>query len=492
MNIAIIGCGADGINTLKTIIEHPNFNEDVNIYIFEPKEELGVGIAYEDDSLYKLLNVDEKYMSLDPEDPDELISYLKENNIEKRIEGMLPRSIYGEYIKDKYKKYLDHKQVEIIHKEVIDINKSNKSDKGYKVSTEKGDIDKTFDVIFLAIGQSYYTDYYDLEGKKNYIHDPYPLVDKLKPGSSNNITNDSIIGVIGNGPTGVDIYRYLRKEYDLENPIYFFSKSSGFYPGEIPYDFKKDMCTIDDKWIDENIDKYGFIDLDIILDTINNDFDKYNVNHLEDIYEKYKDTDISTYKKSLEENDTDLGFAQNYLLVLAVYHARLYNCLSGLDRIKYDEKYLDIIEFVISKNPTETMEKLIKDYEKGSIKVIRNIEDIEVSKDDKFVVSSEDCEDISTDILINATGFEKNLIKATKKDKLISNLYDHGFIEPDVGDNFVRVTYPSYNLINKKYGLMDDIYLGGMWTGSTDILNNDLRSIVRSSSQRANDFMDKL
>lgn len=39
---------------------------------------------------------------------------------------------------------------------------------------------------------------------------------------------------------------------------------------------------------------------------------------------------------------------------------------------------------------------------------------------------------------------------------------------------------------------MNNIYLSGMWAGSTDILNNDIRSIIQASQLMANNFMAKL
>lgn len=171
--------------------------------------------------------------------------------------------------------------------------------------------------------------------------------------------------------------------------------------------------------------------------------------------------------------------------------ARLYNSLSGLYKLEVDEEYLEKLDFLISKTPTETIENIIDDYNNGKIRVVRKTKDINVG-DKRFNVTSEETSDVSVDYLVNAQGFEKNLKRAIKKDKLLQNLYDKKMIEDDVDGKYIRVTYPSYNLINTKYGLMENLYLGGMWTESTDILNNDLRSILQSSELMANDFMEKL
>lgn len=492
MNIAIIGCGIGGIHTLKTIIDHPHYNENLHIHVFEKRDEFGVGIAYEDDTDYKLLNVHEEYVSLEIGNPHHIYKWLEVNpDKDIRIEGMLPRSVFGDYIKDTYKPYLNNDNVRLHNDLVIDITKNE--DK-YNISTEN-DTYKDFDAIFLNIGQPYYKDAYKLSDYDNFIRDPYPLEEKLdinKNKKLSTIDNDTTVGIIGTGPTSIDIYRYLRRNYGKDFPVYFFTHTSGFHPVEIPYEKNGKICSIDDNWIDENKDDEGFIDLDLIVETIRADFSKAGHKSLLDTYDRYKDTEIEDYKKAMEDNDKDLGFAQSYTMDLWVVAAKLYNSLSGLDRLDVDKNYLQKIDFLISKTPYETMKKLINDYDEGKIKIIRGTKDINVDANKKFSVVSKEHPDISTDIIINAQGFEKNLLKAVKNDKLLGNLYDHGFIEADVKEKYIRVTYPSYNLLNKKYGIMDNIYLGGMWAGATDILNNDLRSIIQASALMATDFMDKL
>lgn len=170
--------------------------------------------------------------------------------------------------------------------------------------------------------------------------------------------------------------------------------------------------------------------------------------------------------------------------------AKLYNSLSGLDKLKVDNDYLDILDFILSKTPTKTMEHLIDDYEKGNIKIIRGIDDIK-RFDSKFIVKSENHDYIRVDKIVNAQEFENVLKESIKKDELLKNLYDRRFIVSDINDSFIKDTYPSYNLINKKYGVIENIYLSGMWAGSTDIKNIDVRSILKAAELVTNDFMGK-
>lgn len=217
MDIAIVGCGIGGLHILKTIIEHPNYNDNFNIHIFETRDELGLGPAYEDDTIYKLLNVKEKYMSLDIDDPNHLFDWLVKNpDKDIRVEGMIPRSIFGDYIKDTYRKYLSADNLKIHHEAVVDIEKcANK----YKITTTDKKYDNDFDVVFLSIGQSHYSDAYDLEGEDNFIYNPYPLEEKL---AFEDTDQNTRIGIIGTGPTSVDIYRFLREHCELDQPLLIF------------------------------------------------------------------------------------------------------------------------------------------------------------------------------------------------------------------------------------------------------------------------------
>lgn len=356
----------------------------------------------------------------------------------------------------------------------------------FRIVSDKGNFNEKFDSIFLSIGQSYYKDSYNLKDYKNYIHNPFPLNKKIE-----GIKDGQSIGIIGAGPTSIDIYRYLKNFKNITYPLYFFTKSNGFSPIDIPYYVDDDICSIDEKWIEENKDDDGFIELEKVKKQIKNDFAKYG-HDLIDTYNKYKDTDINAYNMALKENDLGLSFAQTYTMQLTGHAALIYNSLNGLDKIEVDNNYLGMIDFIVTKTPTITMQNIVEDYHKAKIKVIKETNDVKVDSDGKFVVTSDNEEEIKTDVIINAQGFEKNLLAAIKGDELLANLYKRKYIEDDVNGKFIRVAYPSYKLVNKKFGLMENFYLNGMWAGGTDVLNNDLRSIIKSGQCAACNFMDNI
>ena len=144
----------------------------------------------------------------------------------------------------------------------------------------------------------------------------------------------------------------------------------------------------------------------------------------------------------------------------------------------------------MTKTPAPTMENILADIDKGKIKVVKNTKDINFIED-QFKVQTENKQRFFVDKLYNAQGFEKDLFKAIDNDILLKNLFDRRLIEPDYLSN-INVSYPSYTPMTSKYGPIENLYLNGMWTESVNISNNDLRSMLISSKEMADDFMNKL
>lgn len=144
----------------------------------------------------------------------------------------------------------------------------------------------------------------------------------------------------------------------------------------------------------------------------------------------------------------------------------------------------------MSKTPYISLENILADLEDEKIKILKETKDIQYI-DGKFKISTKNNETYTSDKIFNAQGFEKDLSKAIRNIKLLENLYKNRLIESDFKDN-INVAYPSYNPITTKYGQIKNLYLNGMWTASVDISNNDLRSVLISSTEMANDFMNNL
>ena len=483
MNIAIIGMGLSGASTLKYIIEHKNFSDNIHIDIFEKSDELGLGIAYMADDSYKLLNTQNEYNSIILEDRKDLIKWLDENFDEPPlIEGMVPRPIFGTYIRERFEKYFSHPAVSIIHEEVVNLEKSADI---FKIDTKHKKYEKSYEAVFLTIGQSYYRDFYDLKGISGYIHYPFPLREKVL-----DLAGTDRIGIIGTGPTSVDLYRYIREYFEIKDPLYFFGQDSFFTLPYINYEPTENICTIDQSWIDKHRNANGLVSFDDFEKTVTDDFAKAKVD-LRKTYEKYKENNPKLSRDALDSQDQDLAFCQKYAMDIWYVGTELYNSFRGIDRDKFYQTYFKYFDYFMAQTPSQTMENLLVDLEKDKIKIVYDTKTID-HKSDEFVVSNKKGSTYKVDKIYNATGFENDLTQAIDHDELLRNLYDSYFIEPHPSGKLINLTYPSYQPLTSINGVIDGLYLTGMWAGAVDLSNNDIRSVQISGRQVANDFMDRI
>lgn len=350
MRIAIVGCGISGANTLKTIIDHKNYSEDIYLDVFEKREELAVGIAYEDDDIHKLLNTDIEHMNIGADKTGDFKNWLEENYDDiPFIESKIPRSIFGNYAKEKFQPYFDHKNVNV-HKKLV--NDLIKEKDGYYIKSEYESYGP-YQVVFLSIGQSYYKDDYNLESFSNYSVNPYPIKKKIK-----NISKDDKIGIIGTGPSSVDIYRYLSRYFEFESPLYFFTHKSFFAMPEIDIDTQANICSIDEAWIRENKDSHGLIKLSDFEETFYSDFKKISVD-FDQTYLYYKDNNPSISKHALINKDRNLALCQAYTTKLWYVVNDLYNSFYGVDRKIFREKYLKRIVHLMTKTPAPDRKSVV-------------------------------------------------------------------------------------------------------------------------------------
>jgi uncharacterized NAD(P)/FAD-binding protein YdhS len=96
-SIAIVGGGASGALMTAHLLKRAS--DDVRLTLFEPRAEIGRGLAYATENESHRLNVRASNMSAFPDDPDHFWRWLKANGHrgEDRF-CFLPRSVYGRYL----------------------------------------------------------------------------------------------------------------------------------------------------------------------------------------------------------------------------------------------------------------------------------------------------------------------------------------------------------------------------------------------------------
>lgn len=485
MKIAIIGFGLSGFSFLKSLMDKKKDTDEIEIDIYEKRDEYPVGRPYEDDTLDKLLNVDSDEMIFPKDDKDDFKNWLKENNKSPdQREMMWPRVYFGQYLKDRSKAYLNMDKVRMINKEVIDLDVAfEKGVEKYTVYTK--DTKDFYDGVFMGTGASFYQDPYFLDGKKGFIRNPYPLREKLK-----DIKKDQRVAIIGTSASSTDVFRYLEKEKNLNHKVNFFTGSNEYKIVDIPYLKDSDnISSIDYDWIKNEREKNGFfISLENLIKTIRTDFEKQG-QELEYAYKTYSQNTLDLSRKAIKKNDQALAFAEDYFMDFAVYQADIYNYLSVLDRKKYMDDFYSYLNFLSGKTPHNTMKWLLKSFDNDKIDIILNTKDIKVNSDNTFTLIGDEKRD--ADIVINCTGLETRLDKVAQKIPLIKNLYDKNIIMADEEGSCIGVTWPGCNPISKRYGKLKNLYITGMMIAKTDLDNNDARCIQRTAARVGEIFLEK-
>ena len=498
MEIAIVGAGISGSNVLKSIMTHPNFKADDLIDIYEPRQSLGSGLPYEptdDESI--MLNTSSDVLSVDENNPLDFTEWLHENYAEPtNFEQLVSRPRYGKYLVERFSPFYTHQQVNHIQNHVIDMQVFDKHTKKladdnqdgeyvYQIKTEQGWQNKLYDAVFFSVGHPEYNDFYGLKGTKHYIHNPYPMKEKLT-----GFDSDQKIGVIGSGATGVDLMRFFATNYDLKHPLTFFDVKDPFHCVAIPFEKEEVTYRLTKEWVETEKEKYdGFIPLEVILDTIKEDLKQENADVMA-VYDRYKAGTLEVFRKAFHEKDQELAAVQQYAARSVPNLPHLYNALSGEDQRKYMDEYHQIMNFFKTKVPYYSYQWLFERMDAGQVETVAGLKEVTPLENGRFELIADDHKS-EADILVNATGFMQNIEALTKHSELIKNLFHRRLIEPHVNGKFILVDWPQCRVMNQRFGRMDNLFFLGLLIGGTQHENNDAGQTIQQARFTANQFMDK-
>ena len=482
MKIAIIGAGITGSSILKSILRHPNRSKIEEIYIFDERSYYGAGMPYEKDSKDKKLNVENSIMNFD-EDKKHYEKWLESKGYPNNENGIMTSRVhYGEYLHEYFEEYYKNSKVKFIDKNIEDIN--IKKDDKYELIDSDGST-YLFNAVFVAIGRPIYKDPYKLSEYDKFIQDPYPLKDKFK-----GITNKDRIGIIGAGATGVDVYRHLRENFNLENPLYFLIRKSTFKLPNTLYENNKKVnkFSFSSEWIDKNIDNKGFLAFSKIKDQFVEDLTSEGIN-FDEVYKRMDDTNLNTHKRLLENYDEENRYVIAYLREFYKYHARVFGLLTREDREYFLKNYHDKIDAFIGGTPPYIMREILKDFDNQKLMELKNLEEINYESG-KFVVKGDD--KIEFDIIVNSTGFDFSLENNAKSNKLIGNLLNKDIIQPYEDGNYISIKWPKSSVLSKRYGEIKHLYFLGLFVFGIHYRNNDAPAMYAQGQLVGNNFMDNI
>lgn len=474
MKIAIVGFGVSGAALLMSLKTTGKLDSDIQVDIFDPSDEPAVGLAYAKDDKHLLLNAFTTAMSLNPENTFEFSDWLTEHYPEYNVKvDLVPRTVFGEYATERILHLLDLDNVTYHQKAIIDAEVVKEKDTlQYNLMDEICVTYDSYDYLFLALGTPDYQDFYNLRGDQNYIHNPYPVNEKLA-----DITDDQRIAIIGSGLTAFDLVNHLSHEKNLTKPIGVFTNTPYFNSLRVPpYEGPELTYSLDKDWIAAEFQKHkGFIPLDRMIEAIERDLDSNNID-LPAIRSVYDPGDLSkTYHTYFGKEHPELSKIQSYIAKLTAHLADLYMALSKTDEERYREEYATLLRHYRVRLAPDAVNNMYQLMARDELHVVPDL--IEIEHEDTFVLKNESGSTFEADVVINGSGLNFNTDQIGDDNPLLSKLLDKGFLLDKDKKGFL-VTWPESQIMSQWYGQLDTCFYLGPWLTNTDYGNNNVLGIV--------------
>lgn len=486
MKIALVGFGVSGAALLMSLKISGKLDADTQIDIFDPNHEPAVGLAYGKDSDHLLLNAFPTAMSLNPENKYEFSEWLEKNYPEYNATvDLVPRTVFGEYANERLTPLLEHEHVTHHKKEITDaIILEESSSPTYQLVDSESEEYGTYDTLFFALGNPPYKDFYDLKGLKGYIHDPYPVVEKL-----NGLEEDAKVAIIGSNLTAFDLVNYLSHEKDLQHPIGVFTVVPHFNSLRVPpYQGPALHYSLDRKRIKEEVyQNKGTLPLNRLIEIIKQDL-KANDIDLTSIRKHYDPGDLEqTHLAYFNQEHTELSKLQGYIARLSGNLGDLYMALSKKDQVRYHLEYAPLFSHYQVRLAPDAMTNMYHLWSQDQLFVVHDL--VDVAKKDTYVLKSKRGETYEADIVINASGFDFNTDTIGESNPLLSNLLDKGFLL-DKDKRGILVTWPENQVMNQRYGKLDNCFFIGPWVSNTHHANNNVKALVEKANEIVNCYLD--
>lgn len=477
MKIAIVGFGVSGAALLMALKTSGKLDTNIQVDIFDPNEDPGVGLAYGKDDDHLLLNAFTTAMSLNPENKFEFSDWLEKNYPEYSPKvDLVPRTVFGEYAVECLTPLLKAANVTHYKKEIIDAHVFKEgTSTTYELDDTDGQEYGSYDYLFLAVGNPPYQDFYNLRGEENYIHNPYPVIDKL-----DTIKDDDKVAIIGSSLTAFDLVNYLSHEKDLTEPIGVFTIVSTFNSLRVlPYQGPALQFTLDDEWVKEEVQKYkGVIPLERMVAVIKQDLHMNEID-LNTIRKQYNPADLEdTYYTYFDKEHPELSKLQGYIGLLAGNLGNLYLALSKNDRARYHWEYAPLFNHYRVRLAPDAVTNMYELMSKDELFVVPDL--IDIQKNNVFLLEGRDGQNYQADIVINASGLNFNTDLIGEDNTLLTRLLDKGFLL-DKDKRGLLVTWPENQVINQLHGQLDTCFYIGPWISNTHYGNNNVKALVQKA-----------
>lgn len=347
----------------------------------------------------------------------------------------------------------------------------------YQLKDSDGTEYGTYDYLFLALGTPSYNDFYNLRGLDNYIHNPYPVVEKLK-----NIESDTKVAIIGSSLTAFDLVNYLSHEKVLKHSIGVFTIIPSFNSLRVPpYQGSALEYSLDKDWLDkERLKNKGVVPLNRMLEAINHDLIANNID-LTAIREKYDPSGLEdTYHTYFGQKHPELSKLQGYIALLSGNLGDLYMALSKKDQARYHSVYAELFSHYQVRLAPDAVANMYQLKTEDKLFIVPDL--IDINKDEQFILKSKSGKSYQADVVINASGFDYNTDRIGEDSPLLATLLDKGILL-DKDKRGILVTWPENQVISQSYGQLDTCFYLGPWLANTHYGNNNVKSLVQKANE---------
>ena len=475
MKIAIIGMGVAGIGALREWTREKESDPSIEITVFGDEETFGTGAPYQKENEKLVMNQAAGTISILPENKNDFVEWLLNNNEEEPSEKHYPREMFGDYLKDRMKDWLIQSKAEVIKESVerVQILANN------QLRLTSSTTIKDFDAVHLCIGGLAYKDSYQLINHPNFIVNPFPVKQTMPL-----IPKGATVGVLGTGLTGIDIFRYTHyNRPDLK--VTFFSPSGRFKSirgkaDAIDYRFftKENIKSAKEK-------NNGFIPLETYIEWFKKEAE-YQQLSLTNNWKNNQLGSKETLKKELS-NSKEIGAIQNLLHDMSPFLPEIWMALEETDKKLFFDKYNEKWDKLRSSFPVATAKELVSAWEENKITVSNQLVDV-IKEENSFELILKDGESQHVDYIINAAGTQKNVSFNMDRMPLLSQLLNERLLQPETFGG-IQINLPDFSAISQKYGIIHTLKVHGELISGIQFGNNSVNMVSESARPAVNDIL---
>lgn len=194
-DILIVGGGFSGASVIYQLALQAK--DKLSVACFEPREKLGLGVAYGDCSEKHVLNVRAKAMSINESLPNDYTEWLEAGGYEDAAEKFTERKLYGQYVKDRVYEQINAKKIKVEHIRSR-VQGFTREQSGYfSLTTEAGEKYHAKSAI-LANGVV-------LANATTVSNQTRGLQSPWRPSAFEGVNNFKSLAVVGTGLTALDV-----------------------------------------------------------------------------------------------------------------------------------------------------------------------------------------------------------------------------------------------------------------------------------------------